>query len=263
MLTISKKDGVTAIKGSVKRAGISMSVYLYLVDDLLIDTGPTRLHSELKDYLQKEHYNKIILTHHHEDHTGNAYSLGNGVPILIHAAGLQFCKSNTRLPFYRKVFWGNRKAFSPGIVGDNVHSEHHTFEIIHTPGHASDHIVLLEKNKGWLFSGDLYIMSRPKSIFSFESIPVIIDSIEKVLGYDFETMFCSHSGVLPNGRNRLQEKLTYLKSVQYDVLRKYREGKPPSTIQKELFPSAHPLNYFSLFENSPRHIVTSIIEGKK
>ncbi len=236
-----------------------MSVYLYIVDELLIDTGPARLQRELASQLEKQHYNKIILTHHHEDHTGNAHSLSKGVPIYSHATGIELCKQQPKLPFYRKVFWGNRKPFSPMPLGHQVRTEHCTFDVIHTPGHAPDHVALLEKDKGWLFSGDLYVMSKPKSIFAFESIPDIIDSIEKVMQCDFETMYCSHSGVLPNGRVRLEEKLTYLKAVQYDVLSKHHEGKSASIIQKELFPSAHPLHYFSLFENSPKHIVTSII----
>ncbi|WP_270180521.1 MBL fold metallo-hydrolase [Alkalihalobacillus sp. CinArs1] len=237
-----------------------MSVYLYMVDQLLIDTGPARLHDELKQYIEKQPIDKIILTHHHEDHTGNAHLFSKGIPTYIHSTGIQYCEQKPSLPFYRKMFWGNRKAFTPTILGDEIHSEHHAFDVIHTPGHAPDHVVLLEREKGLLFSGDLYVMSRPKSIFAFESIPGIIDSIENVLTYDFSTMFCSHSGYIPNGRNRLEEKLTYLKTVQHDVLRKYQEGKSASEIQKELFPSAHALNYFSLFENSPKHIVTSIIK---
>lgn len=258
---MTNKDDVTAIKGSVKRGGISMSVYLYVVDHLLIDTGPARLKREITYQLEQQHYNKIILTHHHEDHTGNAYAFSKGLPIYCHASGLALCKQEPKLPFYRKVFWGNRKPFSPKPLENQIHSHHYTFDVIHTPGHAPDHIALLEKNKGWLFSGDLYVMSRPKSIFAFESIPDIINSIEKIMQYDFETVFCSHSGILPNGRARLEEKLSYLKAVQYDVLRKHQEGKSASVIQKELFSSAHPLNYFSLFENSPKHIVTSIING--
>ncbi|MGA9288988.1 MAG: MBL fold metallo-hydrolase, partial [Anaerobacillus sp.] len=80
-----------------------------------------------------------------------------------------------------------------------------------------------------------------------------------------DTVFCSHAGILQNGRRRLEEKLHYLMSIQDQVLQKHHAGKPAAVIQKELFPDRHILNYFSLFENSSKHIVTSILnkEGSR
>ncbi|MDQ0482174.1 MBL fold metallo-hydrolase [Guptibacillus hwajinpoensis] len=259
MLTVTEFESIKAIKGTFKLGGVRMNVYLYLVDELLIDSGPKRLQKEILNYLSQETYNQIFFTHHHEDHTGNASILNVDVPTYIHPLGIQLCEKKPHLPLYRRVFWGSRKSFTPEPIEHQLQTKHHTFELIHTPGHAPDHLALLEKEKGWLFTGDLYVMSHPKSIFAFESIPEVIKSLEKVLTYDFDTVFCSHAGILTNGRRRLEEKLHYLRSVQDQVLQKYNDGKPASLIQKELFPSKHILNYFSLFENSSKHIVTSII----
>ena len=258
MLTVSEFEGIKAVKGTFQLGGVRMNVYLYLVDELLIDSGPSRLQKEIADYLSNEKFTQVIFTHHHEDHTGNASMLSD-IPRYIHPEGIPLCRQKPHLPLYRRVFWGSRKSFVPNSIENRITTKQHTFELIHTPGHAPDHLALLEKERGWLFSGDLYVMSQPKSIFAFESIPEVIASLEKLLAHDFDTVFCSHAGVLPNGRKRLEEKRNYLLSVQDQVLQKYQDGKPASVIQKELFPSRHVLNYFSFFENSSKHIVTSII----
>ncbi|MGB7999078.1 MAG: MBL fold metallo-hydrolase [Anaerobacillus sp.] len=259
MLKASEFEGVKAIKGTFQLGGVRMNVYLYLVDELLIDCGPSRLQKEIVNYLNKESITQLIFTHHHEDHTGNASALASTIPMYIHPAGVPLCREKTQLPLYRRLFWGSRKPFTPKGVEDRIQTKQHTFDLLHTPGHAPDHLALLEREQGWLFSGDLYVMSHPKSIFSFESIPDVIHSLNNVLTYDFDTVFCSHAGILQNGRRRLEEKLQYLMSIQDQVLQKHHAGKPAAVIQKELFPDRHILNYFSLFENSSKHIVTSIL----
>ncbi|QHA93953.1 MBL fold metallo-hydrolase [Bacillus sp. N1-1] len=259
LLTVSEFDGVQAVKGTFQLGGVRMNVYMYLVDELLIDCGPSRLQKEISDFLSNERYTQIILTHHHEDHTGNASIVPASIPIYIHPTGIPLCRDKPHLPLYRRVFWGSRKPFTPQGIERRIKTKHHTFELLHTPGHAPDHLALLEQNQGWLFTGDLYVMSHPKSIFAFESIPDVIQSLHYVLRYDFDTVFCSHAGVLQNGRKRLEEKLHYLLSIQNQVLQKHSDGKPASVIQKELFPDRHVLNYFSLFENSSKHIITSIL----
>ncbi|MCA0170635.1 MBL fold metallo-hydrolase [Bacillus sp. RAR_GA_16] len=260
MLAVSEFEGIKAIKGTFQLGSVRMNVYLYLVDELLIDCGPSRLRKEITDFLSTENYTQIILTHHHEDHTGNASIVPSSIPIYIHPEGIPLCRTRPHLPLYRRVFWGSRKPFETKGIEHQLKTRNHTFDLLHTPGHAPDHLALLEKEQGWLFTGDLYVMSHPKSIFAFESIPDVIQSLHKVLSYEFDTVFCSHAGILHHGRRRLEEKLDYLLSIQAQVLQKHNDGKPASVIQKELFPDRHVLNYFSLFENSSKHIITSILK---
>ena len=133
--------------------------------------------------------------------------------------------------------------------------------MIHTPGHAHDHIVLFNKEKGWLFGGDLFVVSRPKSMFSFESVPVMVKSIRKVFDYDFSTLYCSHAGVLVNGKEHLASKLQYLEDIQGQVKKLHQKGMNAKEIQKELFPKIHSMQILSGFENSPLHMVNSILNN--
>ena len=49
-----------------------MSVFMYVVDSLVIDTGQSRMAKALLGLLKDRSLKGIILTHHHEDHSGNA-----------------------------------------------------------------------------------------------------------------------------------------------------------------------------------------------
>src|SRR5699024_2426730 len=48
---------------------------------------------------------EVVLTHHHEDHTGMAYWFGEReVPIYMHPKGIELCEKKAKLPIYRQVF---------------------------------------------------------------------------------------------------------------------------------------------------------------
>lgn len=237
-------------------------VSVFLIDGLLIDTGPPKMKRELVQLFSEWDMEQVVLTHHHEDHTGmaNWIQLHKKIPIYLHEAGIPACESKMNLPFYRKVFWGERKPYEALPLQNIHHTPNYEWSIIHTPGHADDHVALWNREKGWMFGGDLYVQAHPKSSFAFESIPTIIDSLEKLLAYDFETYFCSHVGVLQNGRNMIEKKLDYLTSIQQEVLHLAGQGMTSREIRKRLFPKRHPMHYLSFFENSPMHFVNSILK---
>lgn len=241
--------------------GITLKASIYFIDGLLIDTGTIRKKKQLIPIFNAWDIDKVLLTHHHEDHSGLAYWLESEkkVPIYSHKLGVQKGTINSRLPFYRRVFWGPKKSYNPLETDETFSTKQYTWEVIHTPGHAKDHIALYNKEKGWLFGGDLYVQRRPKSMFSFESVPHLIQSLEKVLTYDFTTYICSHVGVIPNGYEVIAEKLSYLYFIQKKVLTLHKQGLSAVDIRKQLLPEHHLLHYLSFFDNSPIHLIRSII----
>ncbi|MDX8360799.1 MBL fold metallo-hydrolase [Cytobacillus sp. IB215316] len=265
VLTHFDYQGVKIVQSTVSFMNVKLKSYLYFVDGLLIDTGPSSIEDVLKSHLKTIPFTQVVHTHHHEDHTGlSKWIQGHyDVPMYVHESGVDDCTHVKPIPLYRRLFWGNRKPFTPQAIPPIIETEKYKFEVIHTPGHAHDHVVLFNKDTGWLFSGDLYLMSRPKSMFAFESVPVLIESMKKILTYDFTTMFCSHAGVIEDGRNKIAIKLAYLEDIQHKVLTLHTKGVSPKRIQKQLFPKRTPLNYFSLFENSASHIVRSILNEEK
>lgn len=245
---------------SVTRMGQKLNVSVFILDGLLIDTGPYRKHDELSALFEQSDISEVVLTHHHEDHTGMAYWFEEReVPIYMHHKGIDLCEKKAKLPIYRQVFWGKRPPFKAEPVSDIFRTPEYTWETIYTPGHADDHIALYNREKGWMFGGDLFVMPKPKSMYRFESLPTLIRSLRKVLTYNFDVYIDSHAGILPDGKKRLQEKLRYLIQVQQEVLFLYNEGTSVSKIRKKLFPERHFMHYVSLFENSPKHMIRSII----
>src|SRR5690625_376439 len=207
--------------------GEVLTVSVYFIDGLLIDTGPYKKEDEIVALFEQWNIEKIVLTHHHEDHVGLAgwVQQHTDIPIYIHPQGVEICKKKDRLPLYRRLFWGKRLPFDAKPLESFFKTESYSWEVIHTPGHAHDHIALYNKEKKWMFGGDLFVSPNPTSAYRFESVPEIIQSLRKILTYEFDVYICSHAGVLFDGRKWLQQKLNYLIAMQQKVLFLHNEGK--------------------------------------
>jgi endoribonuclease LACTB2 len=257
---------IHSYKLEVRTLGIKMPVYLFQIDDILLDTGPKSAERDVKALIKDLQINRVIHTHHHEDHTGNSRWIEDEfkIPQYIHPLGVSNCHEPTKLPLYRSLIWNNRKSFQAlPLEEESITTPTYHFKIVHTPGHAEDHIVLIDEEKKICFSGDLYLFHSPTAHFSFESVPEIIRSIELTLSYDFQDVYCSHSGYLKNGRRLLEKKLDYLLNLQDKIIKSYEAGTPINKIRKEFFPKNKSLQYLSFFENSSLHTVSSFINDRR
>jgi len=200
-------------------------------------------------------------THHQEDNTsGAAYLQQLGKPIYMKEQLITSCQSKANYPLYRKVFWGKRDPFQAKPMMSTFTNRGAIWETIHTPGHAADHMSLLNKETGQLFTGDLYCQDRTKVVLRDESIPTQISSLKRVLAYDFDEVFCNHAGYLKNGRANLNRKLDYLLELQNEIFTLHNKGLQPKQINKILFPQKYPILYFSMGEWDSLHIVTSVLK---
>ena len=256
-------DGVTWVQVLAGWGGFSIKVFLYLVNGVLIDTGPVRLSAILVPFLEKQEIETVLLTHYHEDHSGNApYLAGRGIPVFINPSSLERCRDKTRLPLYRRIFWGNREAFSPCPLDEEVTAGGFNFKPVSTPGHVFDHRSFYLPEKGCFFTGDLFVTTRPQMVLNTESTPQMIEDLKTVLSYDFSTVFCGHAGIVHRGREVLQKKLDYLQDIQGKVLHLHGQGLSVPEITRKLFPGKLHLEYFSFKEWASEHMVRSIITGK-
>ncbi|RTR35710.1 MBL fold metallo-hydrolase [Robertmurraya yapensis] len=259
MIEITEINDVTCVKGTTQQG--SMDVYVFLVDGLLVDTGPGSLLPELIPFFETNDFEKVIVTHHHEDHTGGAKWIQDHkeVPIFIHPLAVDLCSINAEYPLYRKIVWGERKAFQAEPITNTFQSRSYKWEAIHIPGHAFDHLAYLNQNTGVLFSGDLYVTPRPKLLLSFESVPVIMESIRKVLTYDFAEIYCCHAGYVANGKEMLKKKLDYMENKSGEIIHLFNQGLTIEEIKEKLLPSRHPIIQFSNHEWDTLHFITSVI----
>ena len=249
--------------GKITRLGITLRAYVYEVDGLLIDTGPKSAFFQLRSFFQKSKINQIALTHIHEDHSGNAgwWWKKKQISSFIHKDSVPLAEKKGIYPFYRRMYWGQRKPFKALPIPEVIETDNFQFQVIETPGHSADSISLFEKENGWIFTGDLFITEKPQLFLREESIPETINSLKKLLELDIGTLFCAHSGKINNGKKRLQNKLDYLLEFQGQVLELHQKGMSKQEIVKELFPKNSPMIFFSSGEFSYIRGVESIINN--
>ncbi|HEX7064226.1 MAG TPA: MBL fold metallo-hydrolase [Bacillales bacterium] len=236
-----------------------MSVYLYFVDGLLIDTGPSSRRGKLIPVFRSWDIRQVAVTHYHEDHSGMASWLNRHFPadIFVHGESISVADRTARIPWYRELFSGKRLGFSAKPFPTVIKTPQFRFYPIETPGHTSDHICLYEPDQGWLFSGDLYITPYPKVFLKEESISDYIETLRKLDRLAYHTVFCGHEGVIRNGKNRMNQKLEYLVKVRDEVFRMHRAGFDDRTITKKLFPEKVKLEYWSFGSFSRLNLVRS------
>lgn len=86
-----------------------------------------------------------------------------------------------------------------------------------------------------------------------------MESIRKLLTYDFGSMFCCHAGYIQNGKKALEEKLDYLENLSGEVKELHKQGQSIEEINENLFPKKFPIISISEGEWDSLHIVSSIV----
>jgi glyoxylase-like metal-dependent hydrolase (beta-lactamase superfamily II) len=221
--------GVDYYRFSVYRMNKNLlTVYTFLVDNVLIDTAQRHNRENIYDILKHKKISKILLTHHHEDHSGNAGYLSRrlNVPVLGHQYTHDILKDGYTVSPLANWFSGHVDRADITVIQDNdvIETEHHQLRAIHTPGHAPDHFCYYEPHKGWLFSGDLYVADRIKYFARFESLLTQINSLKKLVRLDFDSLFCAHNPKVTNGKERLQSKLNFFEDFSQSVIFYHNQG---------------------------------------
>ncbi len=151
----------------------------YLVDGLLIDSGCPATAREMAAWCSGRRIERVVNTHHHEDHTGGNALLQErlGLTVLSPPLAVDVLAHFPRLPLYRRLVWGQPQDVAVAPLGERVETERYSFEVIPTPGHCPDHVSLYEAEQGWLFSGDLFIHERVRYLRADEDAWLILRSL--------------------------------------------------------------------------------------
>jgi glyoxylase-like metal-dependent hydrolase (beta-lactamase superfamily II) len=256
-------DSITAVDAkSGYIPPFRLNVCLYIVDRVLIDAGASNILRKIKSLLQKEKIDCAALTHVHEDHTGAAAWVKNNlkVPVYLHKNSIDEAAVKSTVPLYRKITWGNRDAFIADPMPPVIETETKKFklDVIESPGHHSDHVVFHEKNHGWLFSGDMYVSRKQLVAFKDENIDDAIRSLKKLIQLDIDKIFCGHSGIHSNAKEKLKSKLDFFLDIQHKVNTLKKDGLSLEEIDKRLFPKKNLWTVLSRGEWSTFNIVKTI-----
>ena len=244
----------------------SIYVHSFLIDGLLIDTGHTYIKKEFLKVLSAETIDKVVLTHHHEDHSSNveAIKTQHGIEGFASPLCCKLMEDPPRLEPARMFTWGQNSPAKllPLDLSEKLETNSFSFDILETPGHAEDQISLYEQSRGWLFCGDIFIHDYVKSFMRGENIYHQIDSIKKLIELDFDALICNHQPVFQKGKNRLRNKLQFLEDFVGKVSTEFIKTKSVSQTMKSLrIKENHFLKAFSLGQLSARNMILSVVSG--
>lgn len=215
----------------------SMWVCAYLVDGLLVDTGPSYTAAELTDFLRDKRPGKAVNTHYHEDHIAANKFLQDayGTKIYAHRNAVNKISSPAMLYPYQVDVWGYPVPSKVAPLGDYIETEKHRFDVIYTPGHDSDHICLFEQKEGWLFTGDLYVTTKPVVCRPNDDMELTIKDLKKLRSLNPSIIFPAPTHVVKEPNEKLDKLIAYLEELRGRIDWLYKKGLGADDIRKEIF----------------------------
>lgn len=213
-----------------------LTVFIYFIDSILIDTGLRHMRKTVLRLAQEKKIDSALLTHHHEDHSGNAAAISNllGIPIIGNPLTAKKTERNFKIFPYQHIMWGKSEPVEVQPYLQSIETEKNVLKPILTPGHSKDHTCYFSGEKGWLFSGDLYLADKIKFFRADECLSEQIRSLKKVMELEFDTLFCAHRPHKKNGKARIAAKLQFLEDIYGSVVIYHQKGFSPKSIMKEL-----------------------------
>ncbi len=268
MIEINHFEEVTQIKLSQTMNGQPLYwAATYLVDGLLIDTGPKHTAEELVEFLEGQNVKFAVNTHHHEDHIGANHLLQQrlGIKIFAHPKAIPLINQVPKLLPYQETVWGYPEPTRVSPLPENIRTDHFHFEVLETPGHSVGHIALLEPQKGWCFSGDLFVNEKPKAFRPHEDIAETIKSMKKLVELQTERLilFTALGKIIQDGRKNLKICIEYLEDLSQKAKNLAKKGLSVSAIREELIGEDTSLAPLTDGDFSADNLIRSILLPKK
>ena len=238
------------------------TVSAYFVDGLLIDSGPSYTAEELTDFLKDKGLKTVVNTHYHEDHVAaNAFLKERyDVELLAHTLALNKINQPATLYPYQEEVWGYPVPSQVKEIGNSFSTNHFRFDVIYTPGHDRDHICLFEPKHRWLFSGDLFVGTRPKAIRPMNDIRQITADLKKVKDLKPRFLFPAPGKVLAEPVPVLEQSIEYLEELGQKVMELNAKGLSPAEIVEQIFGNEYELTEFTQHHFSSLNLVNSYLK---
>ncbi len=229
----------------------------YLIGDeevTVIDPGPA-LHEHIEAIIQASaNIKQILLTHTHPDHSPGTRLLQDNIGVPVFALITESSKDQDITFTPERIL----------IDGEIIANEYYSIEVIHTPGHASNHLCYLLKDEKLLFTGD-HIMDGSTVVIASPdgSMQDYIDSLAKLKEYDLNKIAPGHGELIDEPyavvdwiiKHRFERE-----SKVIDVLKQHNSGDL-NTLVKDIYSDVdsmlHPVAKWSL----ESHLIKLMDEG--
>ena len=246
---------ITAGNASVF-TGPGTNTYLVGMDEVtVVDPGPA-LDSHIEAILGASGTIKqIVVTHTHPDHSPGVKLLQEAIDVPAYGLRTETTKDQDKT-FHPKKFL---------LDGDLLEEQEFTLEVIHTPGHASNHLCYLVKEEGLIITGD-HIMNGSTVVISPPdgNMKHYIESLEKLKNYDLKSIAPGHGEVMKEPQLVaewiIKHRLEREEKVA-DALRKAGKGSSDSLVEdvyNDVDPSLFPIAKWSL----QAHLLKLADDGK-
>jgi glyoxylase-like metal-dependent hydrolase (beta-lactamase superfamily II) len=240
------------------------TVSVYLVDGLLIDTGPAHTAEELTDFLKDKKVKRAVNSHFHEDHIAANKFLQERFGVEIFAPPLALDKINkpaTLYPYQEEV-WGYPLPCQVKPLGNTIRTDKFSFEVIPTPGHDRDHVCLFEPKRGWVFSGDLYVGTKPVVCRPMDDQWRIIEDLKTVRNLKPRILFPAPSQVTVDPGEKLAKVIAHLEDLGRRVIELHKRGLNTEDIRQQIFGEENPSAQRTQNQFSSKNMVLSFLKGE-
>lgn len=157
----------------------------------------------------------ILVTHAHPDHSpaSRALSRLSGAPVLAHPTRLQGVRDED--------FRADRTINECDVI----RAADFTLRVLHTPGHAADHLCFLLQEEGLLFAGD-HVMADVTVVIAPPDgdMRAYLESLERLKREPLAAIAPAHGRLLANPREELQSIIEHRLARERDVLDAFREA---------------------------------------
>lgn len=244
-------------------------VNVFWVEGLLIDSGCRHTVPDLLAAIEQEGLaiEQLVHTHTDEDHIAGTAALVRRYRVRprVHPLGLKgltIPETAKEMPFYRRFFWGVAEPSQGEALGDVVEAGPYRFRVLHTPGHAWDHVALWEEQEGWLFSGDLMLSPHLTRVRPVEEPGAALESLRTLAALPVRRLFCSHAGRVYENAEPLTAKLAFWERLRRESLALRSQGLSVSAITRRLLGNGGLMEFATRGDMSKQNLISGLLRGR-
>jgi glyoxylase-like metal-dependent hydrolase (beta-lactamase superfamily II) len=178
-----------------------------------------------------------------------------GLDVHAHPAGVALMEEGYVQEAYRRLAWGRPPRVRARPLGTELATGALRLEVVPTPGHSPDHVCLFERERGWLFTGDLFLAERLRYLREDEDLDALIDSLGRVCALPATRVFCAHRGPVRDGRAALERKRDRLSALRARVRELLAEGLSEREVTRRAVGREGFLTWYSGGRFAARHFV--------
>ena len=257
-LSVEKiEDGVVRLRFSSWRGrAMGYDVSAYLVHGVLVDTGFPGVRAEVLDVIRALGPRGAVVTHWHEDHAGNAPALAAlRLPVHMHERCEATLRARPPIRAYRRIVWGRTARLSVPLVDFNPAP----LQIIETPGHSNDHLVVWDEARRILASGDLFLGVKVRVAHLHESPRALLRSLRAVAALEPRILLDPHRGVVEHAAALLRAKIGWMEEAIGEIHALAAAGCGEREIQQRVLGREAVVGWVSVGEYSKRSLVKAVL----